>query len=532
METNVLKLFLAVSFGLNVTFFYNFVMFPYCSEKSPQASLSKSQDRGIKLQAPSPMKINKEQRKDQCLLRKRNLIRGAYSEALQVREFVRKYFRKDLNLATKSALQEDYSKNYLPFSDIVRKLKFLVDDIHRESRNDLAILGDQVQERIRKLQNPSDCKTAKKLICKFPHCGFGCQLHYIGRCLLVALGTNRLMLVKYKSVHYKGFEKVFFPLTDACSTEELPKHAVEWNGELLTNYHNIPVISLSYHKRYPHTRFKAFAIPHNLEEKIKVLHDDPNSWWIGQIMRYVFRPKPWVTDKVQQIKRKLNLTRPYVSFHVRRTDKLHSEARYFNIEEYMQHVVNWYERDEEHARSYTRKVYVASDDLANVIPDARSKYPDYEFLYHAAHEDKPLKSMTQFVQDREEEAELISLVCDLMILSQSDYFVGTYSSNIGRLVTQLMHSSGDATFRSRSIDYRMFYYAGLPLTYRAIENFSGEKEDLFFSAGEMIVLNAMKECPLYKGIGRNEAGSHGSFPMHKVEKIFTTAQYLALNDTF
>ena len=95
-----------------------------------------------------------------------------------------------------------------------------------------------------------------------------------------------------------------------------------------------------------------------------------------------------------------------------------------------------------------------------------------------------------------------------------------------------MHSSGDATFRSRSIDYRMFYYAGLPLTYRATENFSGEKEDLFFSAGEMIVLNAMKECPLYKGIGRNEAGSHGSFPMHKVEKIFTTAQYLALNDTF
>ena len=30
---------------------------------SPQASLSKSQDGGKKLQAPSPMKINKDQRK-------------------------------------------------------------------------------------------------------------------------------------------------------------------------------------------------------------------------------------------------------------------------------------------------------------------------------------------------------------------------------------------------------------------------------------------------------------------------------------
>ena len=95
-----------------------------------------------------------------------------------------------------------------------------------------------------------------------------------------------------------------------------------------------------------------------------------------------------------------------------------------------------------------------------------------------------------------------------------------------------MHSSSDATFRSRSIDHRMSYHRGLPLTYRAVEDFSGGKGELSFFAGETIVLTSFIESPSYKGFGRNEAGQEGSFPMHKVEQMLTFVQYLALNDTF
>ena len=49
------------------------------------------------------------------LVKARNLIKGAYSEAIEVNEFVRKYFRKDLDLTKKAALEEDYLTNYLPF---------------------------------------------------------------------------------------------------------------------------------------------------------------------------------------------------------------------------------------------------------------------------------------------------------------------------------------------------------------------------------------------------------------------------------
>ncbi|CAK8681771.1 unnamed protein product [Clavelina lepadiformis] len=341
------------------------------------------------------------------------------------------------------------------------------------------------------------------------------------------------MLVDYSSVPYPGIQKVFLPLSDTCSMEDLPKQVDEWKGDLQENYEHIQVVRLDLtHETSTNTCFKGLTIPKFLEEKGEFLHDDPNMWWIGQIMGYLLRPSPWISVRVQEIKKKLNLTHPYVSIHVRRTDKLVKEARKFEIEEYMDPVVAWYDSQVGNASNYTRRVYVASDDLASVIPDARNKYPDYDFVYNTVDDKKLLKDMKQTVQSRQTEDELVAIVCDLMILSQSDYFVGTYSSNVGRLVTQLMHSSSDATFRSRSIDWRMTYHGGLPLTYRAVEDFSGGKGELSFSAGETIVLTSSVEFPSYKGFGRNEAGHEGSFPMYKVEQTLTFVQYPALNDIF
>ncbi|CAK8681770.1 unnamed protein product [Clavelina lepadiformis] len=527
MVNKTLKLLLVILLSFNVTILYRFLMFPNGFQERPQSSWSHTVPipkvrNGNDNQASLSVGIHKTSTKDQfTLVKARNLIKGAYSEAIEVNEFVRKYFRKDLDLTKKAALEEDYLTNYLPFNELTRKMKFLVDVIHNESQKELSDLGNEVQKRIHKLQNPSDCKTAKKLVCKFPYCGLGCQHHHIGNCLLAALGTNRVMLVDYSSVRYPGIQKVFLPLSDTCSMEDLPKQVDEWKGDLQENYEHIQVVRLDLGpENNPNT------------QKIEFLHDDPNMWWIGQIMGYLLRPKPWISVRVQQIREELNLTHPYVSIHVRRTDKLMIEARKFEVEEYMDPVVAWYDSQVGNASNYTRRVYVASDDLASVIPDARNKYPDYDFVYNAVDDKKLLKDMRQTVQSRQTEDELVALACDLIILSESDYFVGTYSSNIGRLVTQLMHSSTDATFRSRSIDHRMHYHRGLPLTYRAVEDFSGEKGKLSFFAGETIVLTSSVESPSYKGFGRNEAGQEGSFPMYKVEQMLTFVQYLALNDTF
>ncbi|CAK8681761.1 unnamed protein product [Clavelina lepadiformis] len=85
----------------------------------------------------------------------------------------------------------------------------------------------------------------------------------------------------------------------------------------------------------------------------------------------------------------------------------------------MDPVVAWYDSQVGNASNYTRRVYVASDDRASVILDARNKYPNYDFVYNAVDDKNLLKDMKQTVQSRQTEEELVALVCDLMILSQS-----------------------------------------------------------------------------------------------------------------
>ncbi|CAK8681750.1 unnamed protein product [Clavelina lepadiformis] len=168
MVKKTLKLMLITSLSFNVALLYSFMMFLNGLQERPQSSWSNTFQipevrNGNDHQHSLSAGINKTSTKDQfTLVKARSLIKRAYLEAFEVNEFVRKYFRKDLDLTKKAALEEDYLTNYLPFNDLTRKMKFLVDVIHNESQKELSDLGNEVQKRIHKLQNPSDCKTAKK----------------------------------------------------------------------------------------------------------------------------------------------------------------------------------------------------------------------------------------------------------------------------------------------------------------------------------------------------------------------------------
>ena len=59
--------------------------------------------------------------------------------------------------------------------------------------------------------------------------------------------------------------------------------------------------------------------------------------------------------------------------HIRRTDKVGTEAAYHSVEEYMQHVGEYYDRLEMKQKVDVRRVYLASDD-PTVIPEAKTKY--------------------------------------------------------------------------------------------------------------------------------------------------------------
>lgn len=58
--------------------------------------------------------------------------------------------------------------------------------------------------------------------------------------------------------------------------------------------------------------------------------------------------------------------------HVRRTDKVGTEAAYHSINEYMAHVENYYSKLQINNPTLTKRVYVASDD-PTVITEAQKK---------------------------------------------------------------------------------------------------------------------------------------------------------------
>ncbi len=68
-------------------------------------------------------------------------------------------------------------------------------------------------------QNPKDCSNAKKLVCYLNKgCGYGCQVHHVTYCFIVAYATERTLILESKGWRYarEGWEKFFLPLSTTC----------------------------------------------------------------------------------------------------------------------------------------------------------------------------------------------------------------------------------------------------------------------------------------------------------------------------
>ncbi|CAK8685962.1 unnamed protein product [Clavelina lepadiformis] len=363
----------------------------------------------------------------------------------------------------------------------------------------------------------------------------GCSFHHYGTCLFVALGTNRTMVWGSTiSNSLNGIEKVFLPLSETCQEAD-EVEAVEWQSDRVaqTTQEDVPVIKANVDVK--HTLFKPYTIPAELKEKIVKLHNDPNVWWIGQIMTYLFRVQPWVMKIAEDIKEKFQIKHPYASVQVRRTDKItHSIAVAHEISEYMDHVTEWFDNYEKiHAKKVSRRVYIASDDQ-RVVEEAKSKFPNYEFAHYWLGE----KHKSSTTINRNTLDGLLAIVCDVILLSEGDYFVGTYSSNIGRLVKELRDSRKDTFFSAQSLDSDMRYgsmnskHSCKPL-FEAIEDHApGDKSEIPLQTGDEIEYYPTKKDFSYKVFGKNKrTGESGLYPLHKTKELLETASYPDYNFT-
>lgn len=318
---------------------------------------------------------------------------------------------------------------------------------HQEATN----LSNLVQKRLNYLQNPKDCKNARKLVCKLNKgCGYGCQLHHVVYCFIVAYATERTMILKSKGWRYHkgGWEEVFLPISDTCTDVEAV-HANNWPGQHDTQVLVLPIID----SLIPRPPYLPLSIPEDLAPRLKRLHGDPIVWWVGQFLKYLLKPKHSIKEMLENGMDKLGWKKPIVGVHVRRTDKVGTEAAFHSLDEYMTHVEDYYLTMEINGTNIDRRIFLASDD-ARVIEEARKKYPNYDIV------GDPDVARMAAVSTRYTDSSLNGIILDIHMLSLCDYLVCTFSSQVCRVAYEIMQTLyPDAAHRFKSLD-DIYYYGG------------------------------------------------------------------------
>ncbi|CAG0899213.1 unnamed protein product [Cyprideis torosa] len=317
-------------------------------------------------------------------------------------------------------------------------------------------LGQLVQTRIEALQNPNDCESARKLVCDLTKiCGFGCQVHHLAYCLIVAYATNRTLILKSQGWRYNrnGWHTVFQPLSRTC-TDVLPGGSRKWSAP---DAHRFPVVQLPIiGSLSPHPPYLPNAIPKELSERLIRAHGDPAVWWVGQFASYLLRPLDPLREFLVQAKKKLRFHNesPIVGVHIRRTDKVGTEASFHSLEEYFKFVELFFEQEEKRrGMKLQRRAFIATDDPL-VIEEARRNMSSYEIL------GDPMVAKTASLSSRYSFDSLRNIVLDIHVLSKCSYLVCTFSSNVCRLSYELMQTDhADASHAFKSLD-DVWYFGG------------------------------------------------------------------------
>ncbi|CAF1313430.1 unnamed protein product, partial [Didymodactylos carnosus] len=284
-------------------------------------------------------------------------------------------------------------------------------------------LSDLIQARLKKLQNPStDCSQVKRLVCDINKgCGYGCQIHHVMHCFHIAYALGRPLILTSKKWQYNsaGFDTTFKPLSDKCTTQ-MTDGIVSWSKYYeSTQVLGIPIIDAF----QPRTNFLPPAIPKDLSDRLIKLNGNPFVWFTGQILKYLLRPQPWLSKLIESKHVQMEFGSPIVGIHVRRTDKVGTEADYHEISEYMKYVQEYYAiyQYQYPSLNLVKHVYIATDD-PSVFKDARSKFPEYVFHGDAA------ISQTAQLYSRYKTESLKGVILDIHFLSLCDYLVCTFSS--------------------------------------------------------------------------------------------------------
>ena len=386
-------------------------------------------------------------------------------------------------------------------------------------------LGNLIQKRLYKLQNPKDCSKAKKIVCNINKgCGYGCQLHHIVYCFIVAYGSQRTMILESNGWRYSagGWDKVFKPVSDTCVSRSGHSSRMWGPPDAISDVQvvDLPIVD-SLHPRPAHM---PPAIPEDIAPRLSRLHGHPVVWWIGQFLKYLLRPQPELEKDLKETEVRLGFQHPIVGVHVRRTDKVGTEAAFHSIDEYMVHVEQYYKLLSRRKKIDQKRVYLATDD-PNLLAEAKKKYDKYIFV-----SDNEF-SRSAGLGTRYSDSSLRGIIMDIHFLAKSDYLVCTFSSQVCRVAYEIMQTMWpDASTAFHSLD-DIYYYGGQS-AHQQIAIYKHEPRshsELELMPGDPVGVAGNHWDGYSKGTNK-KTGRSGLYPSYKVVDQVDVAKFPVYRD--
>lgn len=376
-------------------------------------------------------------------------------------------------------------------------------------------LSGTIQNRLYDLQNPKYCETARKLICSLSNdCGYGCQMHHLIYCFMIAYSTKRIMYIdssvgKYSSRPWRDY---FVSLGSNCSFPH-SRNIPTWSSD--HEKHQIVHLPALDRLQNQPPDSSCLAVPNEFHSRIQLFHGNPFVWWIGQFCKYIFKYQPDLKIEIEKKKKRLAFKKPIVGVQIRRTDKLRKEAAYHSIEEYMYWVVLHYKKLNLKQGVTEKRVFISTDDLT-ALSELKTKYPDYMFISdHAAS-----ITASDHTYQRYTETSLRGVISDVELLSETDYLVCTFSSNVGRLAYEMMNGKRtDASDHYKSLD-DIHYFSGQPdHKVRVVRAHKARDEsELNLKVGDVVGIAGNHWNGEAKGL-HYKSHKTGLFPAYKVEDL-------------
>ncbi len=155
---------------------------------------------------------------------------------------------------------------------------------------------------------------------------------------------------------------------------------------------------------------------------------------------------------------------------------------------------------------------------------------NFHFVYDKTNIDKAANYVSLLDRDN-----FLRLLVDVQTLSEAEFFVGAFTSNVGRFSYELMQASKrymDNSFRAKSLDNHFYADFFNTITYKAIrDHFPENKDEIELKVGD-IVLFRIKEnsqylaesANLWNGfmLGKNtRTNKIGKIPSYKVVEFYT-----------